>query len=279
MTCQAYQTNQTTLRHTPPVYTTPVYTSIELHDIHLEEKKKYASLSKTGRKIFNYIQFMCGKFRGSCFPSQQRIANYAGCTRETANRLVKKLVKMRMLIKTTPPYRSCIYRIPKDIEKINFKQYVNYKWDTFVKHRELSTLGKCHTASHTSIPIINKDISRYTKTEKKQGNCSGILSFEVDDQALAKMELEASVEIPQYVDKCYNGTPLEKKILSFYPPSALNKGLKWFRYKHESIQPRNAFRVFLSAVNSIARKEKRSLNYFKINKLKGMLKDELRYKT
>lgn len=69
---------------------------------------KLSGLTGIQQKILNSVIFFNNKFLWA-FPSQDRIAAYAGVSRQYANQVLKLLAELGLIIKIYYPFKTCIY--------------------------------------------------------------------------------------------------------------------------------------------------------------------------
>ena len=100
----------------------------------------YFSFSKTQRKIFYYLRTFT-RTRKNCFPSQARIAERCGCTREYANKVIKLFVSMGILKKIVRNGITCLYDMCPTIKYLDLKD--PKIWETSKEERRLELEEAC----------------------------------------------------------------------------------------------------------------------------------------
>lgn len=78
-------------------------------------------LTKASKEILKYLKWATGKF-GEVFFGQQRIADFAKCTRETANRLLNQLEKDGFIKRIITKRRTLSYEICDLVRDIDFRK-------------------------------------------------------------------------------------------------------------------------------------------------------------
>lgn len=112
----------------------------------------YEMASRKQKRIFIYLHTFCRK-HNLVFPSQDRIAEKAGCGREWVNRTLKKLEELGFLIKKRRPYRSCLYLIADVLLRLDLNNIEIFRKTPigYEQCEHLSTqncLGKSHNRDH-----------------------------------------------------------------------------------------------------------------------------------
>src|SRR4030095_16495881 len=133
---------------------------IQCFDILENFIKKFIHLSLIQKKIWQYL-YWCNKKFHSVFVSQERIAKFVGCTRQTVNRTLKFFQSLGWLIIQKRCWRSSIYILNSSISAI----------DTMVK----KNLEKSPdlTSEYTRDFTCNVTVVKVAKEEEKNDDGKG----------------------------------------------------------------------------------------------------------
>lgn len=96
----------------------------------------YTTLSVIGKKAYELIVFHIMILK-DCYISQKSVADKLGVTREWINKLIKKLVEAKLLIKEYRHRWTCIYKLPDYFKYIEWNQVLTDSVEVFANIKKV----------------------------------------------------------------------------------------------------------------------------------------------